>query len=226
MHATERGTLQVVGRFDRRKVRLYRERLVSLFGSDFFRNQCRSWLDIGTGYGELLTAIGEIDGADETRLAGIEPCEPKRDAATARGLDVRSTPLDDLSEQFDVVSMINVFSHLPDPRSFLRSITRLVAPGGSLVIVTGNGADLPASELPRPLDLPDHLVFGGERHLVGFLNEEGYQVSKIDRYDEFMPESRIALSAKNFIKAALGRTQRSRTRGTNFRSLFIRAIRA
>ena len=148
MHATERGSLEVVGRFDRRKVAFYSRRLVELFGIEFLQTPELSWLDIGAGYGELVAAVSGFEG-EKGDVVGLEPCLPKEQNARARGLDVRSSSLDSIDGPYDVVSMINVFSHLPDPREFLRDVARLVSPGGSLMLVTGNGADLPVRELPR-----------------------------------------------------------------------------
>ncbi|MDJ0926097.1 MAG: class I SAM-dependent methyltransferase [Gammaproteobacteria bacterium] len=221
MHATERGSLKVVGRFDARKVAFYRKRLFELFGEEYLRESKPRWLDIGAGYGELVAAV---EAAGATAI-GLEPCLPKQRDAVARGLDVRAIALDELTEPFDVVSLINVFSHLPDPREFLGAVSRLVRPGGNLMLVTGNGADIPAEQLPRPLDLPDHLVFAGESHLERLLTELGFRIARVNRYDEFMPESRLVLFVKNAAKTILGRPRRTPTRGSAFRSLFIRAIR-
>lgn len=225
LHATERGRLKVVGRFEPRKVEFYRDRALALFGGDALLGKDLSWLDIGTGYGELVQAIGGIV-ADRTRVMGLEPCVPKQRSAVERGLDVRNCSLADLDSTFDVVSMINVFSHIPDPREFLGSVARLVSPGGSLMLVTGNGADIPVEALPRPLDLPDHLIFAGRQHLESMLGDAGFRVQRINEYREFMPERPVVLAAKNAVKRLMGRPPRTMAKNGPFRSLFVRALKS
>jgi SAM-dependent methyltransferase len=225
LHATERGRLKVVGRFEPKKVHFYRDRIESLFGQDALAGKDISWLDIGAGYGELVEAVGNIVLRPE-RVMGLEPCIPKQRSAVKRGLNVQSINLAELDTTFDVVSMINVFSHIPDPRNFLDSVARVVSPGGSLMLVTGNGADIPVGDLPRPLDLPDHLVFAGRRHLEVLLEDAGFRVHRVNEYPDFMPESRWLVAAKNFVKVLMGRQTRTMSRNGPFRSLFVRAIKA
>lgn len=222
MHATERGSLTVVGRFEPKKVRFYRDRVLTLFGQDALIGKDISWLDIDAGYGELVKAIGGLVAKPE-RVVGLEPCVPKQQRARRRGLDVRNCSIGELDTTFDVVSMINVFSHLPDPRGFLGSVARLVSPGGSLMLVTGNGADIPVEDLPRPLDLPDHLVFAGRVHLEGLLAGAGFRIARLEAYPEFMPESRYVRMAKNSVKRLMGRQPRTLSSNSAFRSLFPHA---
>ena len=61
--------------------------------------------------------------------------------------------MNSVTERFDFVSLIHVFSHLPDLRD--------------------------SSDVPTELDLPDHLVFAGERHIVGYLEEASFEVIEI-----------------------------------------------
>ena len=63
-------------------------------------------------------------------------------------------------------------------------------------------ADLEArSEFPGELGLPDHLVFAGERHIVGYLSRAGFEIVRIERerIDGWLN------LAKNVAKLALGR---------------------
>lgn len=224
LHATDRGHLTVVGRFEPKKVRFYSDRVRSLFGRDALVGRHISWLDIGAGYGELVEAIGAMV-ADPARVCGLEPCVPKQESARRRGLDVRNCSIDAIGATFDVVSMVNVFSHLPDPRNFLDSVARLVSPGGSLMLVTGNGADIPVEDLPRPLDLPDHLIFAGRTHLEKFLADAGFRIAKINDYPEFMPENPLVRLAKNSVKRLIGRQPRTTPSNGAFRSLFLHAVK-
>ena len=108
LHATERGRLKVVGRFEPKKVRFYRDRVLSLFGQDALIGKDISWLDIGAGYGELVQAVGGLVANQTESLVSSPACQSSR--ARRRGLDVRNWSMGELDATFDVVSMINVFS--------------------------------------------------------------------------------------------------------------------
>lgn len=157
------------------------------------------WLDIGAGYGEFIEGAMVALPAG-SRVSGIEPMLAKSAAARARGLEVSDTPLDAVAGQFDVVSLINVFSHIPDFGAFGAQIRRLLKPGGHLLLETGNAADLPSrADYPDILYLPDHLVFAGDSQMRRILGGLGFAI-------EATAEERLdgpAFVAKRAIKGAL-----------------------
>ncbi len=180
LHHTEAGKLDVVGSHSRRKVVRY-HRLLSPFCRDLqAAGRPVRWLDIGAGFGEVVEALQRILPPSSV-VEGIEPMLPKAAAARARGLPVTTRLLSECEAAcYDGASLINVFSHLPEPRSFLCQVRERLRPGGRLVIETGNGADLPsAAAYPDPLYLPDHLVFAGRQHMERFLVESGFKVDAV-----------------------------------------------
>jgi 2-polyprenyl-3-methyl-5-hydroxy-6-metoxy-1,4-benzoquinol methylase len=101
-------------------------------------------LDVGCGHGLLL---------DEARRRGyeVEGLELSRDAARhARerlDLGVREQPLEDAAlddERYDAIVLTDVLEHLEDPVAALARCTRLLAPGGALLVVTPDPASLTA----------------------------------------------------------------------------------
>ena len=84
------------------------------------------------------------------------------------------------------------------------------------MLVTGNGVDIQANEYPGPYLFPDHLVFAGEKHIIGMLEHGGFELVGLQRYGEFLPEN-IFL---RLIKAVV-RGSSIRPRGP-FRSLWVR----
>ena len=228
-HRTEAGTLDVVGRFSERKVSGLRERLVDLWREASppwaTRRTGRSsgpsrWLDIGAGFGELLKAVQGLGGAG-VEVAGIEPCEPKVREALSRGLPVNSRSLAEAGTGWDVISVINVLSHVPDVHAFFGTIAEMLAVGGEILIVTGNGADIERCDYPQVLSLPDHLVFAGEAHVVGILERAGLHVERIQRYTTTMPRNKLEERGEALLSRLLRR--RIGYSGTGFRSLWIRA---
>jgi 2-polyprenyl-3-methyl-5-hydroxy-6-metoxy-1,4-benzoquinol methylase len=182
-HRTANQALQVTTRFAPQAVTRFKALLRTLF-PDRLR-QRPSWLDIGAGNGELLAAVRESMGPD-CRLLGIEPNRHKRQHAAERGISLIDTDVRQLSARFDVISLINVFSHLPEPVEFLRGLEKQLEPRGSLFLVTGNGGDLThRKHYPGALDLPDHLTFIGKEQLVRLMATLGYQLRQLEesRFD-------------------------------------------
>ena len=140
-----------------------------------------SWLDVGAGYGEVVEAVALL-APSGGKIEGIEPMKPKVVHAQARGLSIRDAYLSEVHDRFDYLSIINVFSHIPDFRDFLKDIKNILAVNGEIFIETGNAGDLNSShDVPTELDLPDHLVFAGEKHIIGYLSEAGFSIIKIKR---------------------------------------------
>jgi hypothetical protein len=71
-------------------------------------------------------------------LTGIDPMEVSVRVAQARGRDVTSTTLSNLVWLYDIISLINVFSHVANLRQFCSKMVTKVAGGMVLFIETGN----------------------------------------------------------------------------------------
>ncbi|MGV0646405.1 methyltransferase domain-containing protein [Mycolicibacterium sp. XJ2546] len=161
-------------------MREYRKTLADLYGAGLVDRHV-NWLDIGCGYGEFLSALRATVHADST-LIGSEPNERKAAYARSRGLDVSYRVLGDLSAQFTHISLLNVFSHLPEPVKFLAQARDLLVPGGELLIQTGNGGDIERRDLPGELWFPDHLIFAGRPTLSLIVDTLGMDVEIVKRY--------------------------------------------
>lgn len=177
-HRTDAEDLTIRTRFSFNKVNDSVAMIHRMF-SAARRHDVSAWLDVGAGNGELLHAVRKVFGQG-TRIEGIEPNRLKRQQAREHGIHLVDGSPSDLSGGFDVVSMINVFSHLPDPRSFLAEVRDQLRPRGSLLIVTGNGGDLESrSDYPGPLDLPDHLSFIGVQGLTRLMATLGFDAGEV-----------------------------------------------
>ena len=92
------------------------------------------WLDDGSGAGGLVRFLRdrgiEAYGFDQGEYV---------DRARARG--IQHLTLSEMTGQrgsFNVVSLIEVLQHIPDPLSLLRTVRKLLCPGGLLFLTTGN----------------------------------------------------------------------------------------
>lgn len=126
----------------------------------------------------------------------------KAEIARKAGLNIVNSYLEPGQFKADIISTIDIFSHIPELQSFLKVVASNLAPGGEVFIESGNLADLKSrSEFPGELGLPDHLVFAGEEQLTRYLNDAGFDVvdirrERIDGIENFV---------KNLVKRIIGR---------------------
>jgi SAM-dependent methyltransferase len=214
------GGHSFIGSRSPRKVNAFRVRLARSHADVWSSGAPISWLDVGAGYGEVVQAV-QLLAPRGSRVTGLEPMKPKADAARAMGLDITNGYLKDVTLKYNYISLINVFSHVPDFRSFLLEIKSKFEPLGEIFLITGNTADLKSrSDVPAALRLPDHLTFAGKSHLVGFLNEAGFDVISTDEIQRDTWEA----FARNCVKKVLNRTSNVMIPGTSpYRDLVIRA---
>lgn len=163
-------------------------------------------LDVGTGLGAMLEEAAALG----YRAEGIELCAPLVARARARGLAVRNLPAEALAEEgeaesFDVVTMMDLIEHVPDPLAVLRAARRLLRPGGELVVYTPNhraAVVLLARALARlGIGVPVREIFGGnhvaffdDRTLPAALDRAGFTVRLLRRapYDPRRPGQPIS----------------------------------
>lgn len=110
---------------------------------DFLRdngvNEVERYLDIGCSSGLLLKEIRE---AYQCQVLGVEPGAAYRNYAQDRGLEVYES-LEALKtagyQDFDLISMIHVLEHLPDPVRYLNELREdLLSPGGRILVEVPN----------------------------------------------------------------------------------------
>jgi 2-polyprenyl-3-methyl-5-hydroxy-6-metoxy-1,4-benzoquinol methylase len=138
-------------------------------------------LDFGCGDGQFMSRMAEAGW----NVSGIEPDPKAVQALRARkGFDVRASLADfgEGAEAFDVVTMSHVIEHVTDPIGTLRSLRRILRPGGLLLITTPNAASLGSrvfGKYWRGLEPPRHLNVFTPRSLQRALAEAGFTSSTL-----------------------------------------------
>ena len=221
LHRVESGSLEVRSRFARRRVSGFRKRLKTMFPEGELSRGPVRCLDVGAGCGEFLAALRDVAPEGST-LEGIEPCRSRAAVAAARGLAVSDGRLDSVAGSYDLVSAINVLSHVPDPHAFVAQLGTRLAPGGYLLLVTGNGGDVSAADYPQRFQFPDHLLLAGRRHVVGLLERAGFTNIELSAFRTSLPRMTLIDKAESVLAAVLRR--RVGYSGP-FRSLWIRATK-
>ncbi len=97
-------------------------------------------LDVGCGDGFHLRLLREF-GNKSWQLEGIDLDRRAIDAAERSGLKVHYGSVESLGlepEIYDVIYTIQTIEHVERPDKFLSALSRLIKPGGRVVIVTDN----------------------------------------------------------------------------------------
>jgi 2-polyprenyl-3-methyl-5-hydroxy-6-metoxy-1,4-benzoquinol methylase len=155
------------------------KRLLELFTQKVHLSEHGDWLDIGCGNGSTL---GTFAGLKPTwRLAGYDVHNRFESAVraipTVNGFYHGS--LESIDRQFDVVSLVYVIEHIPQPLEALKQMERLLKPDGILFLHTANLWD-------NPFDLAvvDHCSHFRADTMAGMTWRAGFDV--IDSNDNWI----------------------------------------
>jgi 2-polyprenyl-3-methyl-5-hydroxy-6-metoxy-1,4-benzoquinol methylase len=219
VHSDEANQINVITRRIDSKVDRYSQLFNEIFQDVWQQKSPVSWLDVGAGFGEVVEAVMQLAPLG-SNVQGIEPMQPKAQQAQSRGLNIQSKYLKDVTERFQYLSLINVFSHIPNFDEFLDDAKKVLTADGEILIETGNAADFDRNQTPGELSLPDHLIFAGENNMRQFLQNAGFEIVSIKkiRTDTLLP------FIKNVAKRMLGRNINLALPYTSpYRTMLIRA---
>ncbi|HET6266447.1 MAG TPA: methyltransferase domain-containing protein [Acidobacteriota bacterium] len=101
-----------------------------------------SILDCAAGTGLWVARLLK---AGYTRIQAIELDEKSYEGgAPCRVIDLDTDFSDSYSEQFDVITAIEIIEHMENPTHFLRECRKLLKPGGALILTTPNIESVPS----------------------------------------------------------------------------------
>lgn len=172
-----------------------------------------SLIEIGCGMGFQLKAFHD-DGWDVT---GIEPdrgyCEFIADYHQLRALPTILEEANLADESIDVAVFLHVIEHVPDPLGTLRSIHRVLKPGGHLVIETPRYDSLMFRLLgrrERSLNCNGHIYFFTTDSLRRLCEKAGFEIQQTDYVGRSLSLERLAwnlgvMSKNDAIKKGLAR---------------------
>ena len=144
----------------------------------------RRVLDVGCFRGDFLASLPA-----ECERFGIEPNAEAAAIAKSRGVElVGRDAMDALAGRegfFGAIVLMDVAEHVPDPAAVFRHLKTYLAPGGVLLVLTGNAEHwLPRMSLPFYwyMSFPIHLVQLGERYLRWVAGRDGWEFARMVRF--------------------------------------------
>ncbi len=142
-------------------------------------------LDVGCGDGFHLRLLLEY-GNKTWSLEGVDLDRRAVEAAERSGITVHYGSIDvlDLSEDhYDLIFMIQTIEHVERPDEVLRSVFRLLKPGGRLVIVTDNTGSIDFGLFKRKYwggyHFPRHLNLFNKSSLTKLAKKVGFSMAEM-----------------------------------------------
>ena len=131
-------------------------------------------LDVGCGAGDfLMTLPGDL------AKHGVEPSAAASAVARKHGVSILAPTLDELpaNARFDVITIIDVIEHVADPGALLDMTLPHLAPGGSLIIATGDTGNALWRRIFRArfwyLSFPEHITFPSLKYFQIWSDDRG-----------------------------------------------------
>lgn len=142
-----KGPFAPLHRFNPARLTSVRDRAAERFGRDIKTREAfagLTLLDVGCGGGLIAEPMRRLGFQVTAVDASSENIGTARAHADQQGLDIayRAATVEQLEAEgagpFDVVLTMEVIEHVADPEAFVRACSRLVKPGGLMIVATLN----------------------------------------------------------------------------------------
>ena len=167
-------------------------------------------LDVGCGEGFVLAAFAEqgweVEGLDHSR-AGVAAMNPDQTERVAQG-NLFALLSDRIAscETHDLVWLGNVLEHVLDPVGLMRSLRRVVAPGGLLVVTVPNDGTpyheglLADGVIPERfwIAIPEHLAYFTAASMTRLGEATGWVCC--DMHGDFPVDLFLAHEGSNYVR--------------------------
>lgn len=136
-------------------------------------------LDVGCGTGEILVKMCEIGFKDLTGLDPHNSCQYNYE----NGVKIFNIKLEEFEHPaFDLIMLHHSFEHMSNPREILINLSRLLRPGGTILIripTTSSQAWRQYRTNWVQLDAPRHFFLHSLQSIAILLEIEGFEIKEI-----------------------------------------------
>ena len=168
----------------------------------------KNLLDIGCGTGELLYYCSK----NGYQVQGIEPnLKARKFASEKYDLKISEDLYSEFlaNNSFDCITLWHVLEHVDQPIETLNQISKLLTPGGTLIIAVPNSNSWDAIHYKNywaAYDLPRHLSHFTHQTLKYFIEQNKYSLikclpQKLDAFYISLLSEKYRTGRKNFYKA-------------------------
>lgn len=144
----------------------------------------KSWLDVGAGSGGLIEVVRDHVQKNRhsngpARIGAVEPCETSFRELVSAGIDVKPT-VSEIDDDFDVITLMHVLEHIPEPIGLLSQLHDRLSPGGWILIEVPHARDalLETFNCDAFKDFTfwsEHLMLHTRESLSRFLEKAGFK---------------------------------------------------
>jgi 2-polyprenyl-3-methyl-5-hydroxy-6-metoxy-1,4-benzoquinol methylase len=137
-------------------------------------------LEVGAGFGTFCAEVKRRNVF--ARVVAVEPTPDLASTCRGRGLEVLELPVEQIqledTELFDVVASFEVIEHLFAPVDFVGHMSRLLKPGGIMMLACPNGQGFDIETLGTASNTVDHehLNYFNPKSLAGLLVKSGLEI--------------------------------------------------
>ena len=107
---------------------------------NFLNRSCKNVLEVGCGPGVFHKSWINLD----VNWTGVDINPYWEEFGKSNGVPILNTPIDTITEKYDVVMAHQVIEHIEDPLQFMKAIKKLISPGGIIHLELPNQYSLTA----------------------------------------------------------------------------------
>lgn len=152
---------------------------VILMCKDLTRNSSKSVLDVGCGDGSLLLLLKDVFGYKD--LMGMDFSKRSVEICRKKGLETTRSDLSTIKDKFDLITLIHVLEHIPNPSIFVKTLSKLLKKDGIIIISLPN-----ANSLGKVLfnqgwsgyNIPKHYVNYSKKGVINLFINKGMNLAR------------------------------------------------
>jgi 2-polyprenyl-3-methyl-5-hydroxy-6-metoxy-1,4-benzoquinol methylase len=143
-------------------------------------------LDVGCGSGTLISLLKRRG----FRVRGVDfSAEAASIAKSENDVDVAVGSLEQVhfpDQSFDVVTLFHVMEHVTNPRQVLEEVSRILRPGGALILQVPNIESWQFKMFGAKwygLDIPRHVIDYSRQSMLKLLNDTGFSPVRLRQFN-------------------------------------------